>query len=104
MGTSLLYEDPLYLMNYAYAGLLAVKSYQMYTTDPVHFRELYIALLQNGFTASPAVLVKQFLGIDLSSARLVDDDMAVIDERIHDLSRADSLPPHESRSTSAGAI
>jgi oligoendopeptidase F len=49
----LMYEDPLYDVNYMYAGLLALKYYQLYSTRPEWFVPRYIALLTNGFTQPP---------------------------------------------------
>lgn len=37
--------------------------------DPAGFPAGYVALLQNGFTDSPQVLEKRFLGIDLDDTQ-----------------------------------
>ncbi len=62
----LMYEDPLYDVNYVYGGLLALKYYDLYTTKREWFVPRYMALLKNGFNHPPAELLKQFLEIDLS--------------------------------------
>ena len=51
---SLMYEDPLYDVNYVYGGLLALKYYDLYTTRREWFVPRYIALLKNGFNQPPA--------------------------------------------------
>ena len=82
---SLMYEDPLYDVNYVYGGLLAVKYYHLYTTRHDWFVPRYLALLKNGFDAPPAELLKRFLEIDLSGAGLLDDDLAVLNSRLNQL-------------------
>jgi len=61
----LMYEDPLYLVNYMYAGLLSLQYYAMYKKDPARFMPKYIALMKNGFDAPPAELLHR-LNIDLT--------------------------------------
>lgn len=82
---SLMYEDPLYDVNYVYGGLLAVKYYHLYTTRHDWFVPRYLALLKNGFDAPPAELLKGFLEIDLSGMGLLDDDLAVLSSRLSQL-------------------
>ena len=72
---SLLYEDPLYNINYVYGGLLALKYYQLYTADREHFLPRCIALLKNGFDAPPAVLLQHYLNINLFDDSLLLDDL-----------------------------
>ena len=49
---TLMYEDPLYDVNYVYGGLLALKYYDLYTARPEWFVPRYMALLKNGFNAT----------------------------------------------------
>lgn len=78
----LFFTDPLYDVNYLYAGLLALKYFSDFQTDPNRFSQRYVALLKNGFNDTPAALEKRFLAIDLSNeAGLVADAAALIDER-----------------------
>ena len=79
---SLMYEDPLYDVNYVYGGLLALKYYHLYTTRHDWFVPRYVALLKNGFDAPPAELLKRFLEIDLSGAGLLEDGLAVLNIRL----------------------
>jgi oligoendopeptidase F len=80
-------EDPLYLVNYLYAGLLATKMFDMVKHDPTAFQKHYVDLLRNGFYAPPAELLRRFFGRDLSQQQLVDDSMRVLQERIQALSQ-----------------
>lgn len=86
---SLMYEDPLYNINYVYGGLLALKYYQLYTADREYFLPRYIALLKNGFDASPAVLLQKYLKIDLFDESLLKDDLVLLNHRLDQL-KADS--------------
>ena len=79
---SLYFTDPLYDVNYLFAGLLALKYLQQLQLKPEGFPTRYDALLKNGFTDSPEVLEKRFLGIDLQDmAGLVRDASALIARR-----------------------
>ncbi len=46
-----MYEDPLYLANYLYAGLIAVQLFAQDQQDPEGFRERYLAVLGEGLIA-----------------------------------------------------
>ncbi len=83
----LFYTDPLYDVNYLYAGLLAIAYFSDFKRDPNAFAPRYVALLKNGFNDSPAALERRFLGIDLSDERaLVTNAAALIDARTAELS------------------
>jgi oligoendopeptidase F len=82
---SLMYEDPLYDVNYVYGGLLALKYYELYTTRREWFVPRYIALLKNGFDRTPAELLRQFLEIDLSGPGLLDSDLRLLNGRLDQL-------------------
>lgn len=79
---SLMYEDPLYDVNYVYGGLLALKYYDLYTTRREWFVPHYIALLKNGFNHPPAELLHEFLDIDLSGPALLNDDLELLSRRL----------------------
>jgi oligoendopeptidase F len=78
----LFYEDPLYDINYVYGALLALKYYEMYTRDPVHFVPRYVALMKNGFDAPPDVLLERHLGVDLRDPRLVTDAVRLLGNKV----------------------
>jgi oligoendopeptidase F len=84
---SLMYEDPLYDVNYVYGGLLALKYYHLYTTRHDWFVPRYVALLKNGFDAPPADLLKRFLEIDLSGPGLLEDGLTVLNTRLRELAQ-----------------
>jgi oligoendopeptidase F len=86
-AVSLMYEDPLYDVNYVYGGLLALKYYQLYSSNRAEFVPRYIALLKNGFDAPPAELLKRFLNIDLSSQSLLTDDLDLLNVRLNQLEK-----------------
>lgn len=65
----LYFTDPVYDVNYLFAGLLALEYLHQFHEDPVGFPGRYVALLENGFTDTPQALEKRFLGIDLDDAR-----------------------------------
>ena len=54
----------------------------MYRRDLEHFVPRYISLMRNGFDASPEVLLKSFLDIDLHDPRLVTNALSVVAEKI----------------------
>ena len=82
---SLMVEDPLYLVNYLYAGLLATKMFDMIKHEPVEFQKRYADLLRNGFYAPPPELLRKFFGRDLSQQELVDGSMDILQVRIQAL-------------------
>jgi oligoendopeptidase F len=82
---SLMFEDPLYDVNYVYAGLLALKYYQLYSIRHDWFVPRYIALLKNGFDKPPEELLSQFLEIDLSSPSLLNDDLNLLGRRLDEM-------------------
>jgi oligoendopeptidase F len=82
---SLMYEDPLYDVNYVYGGLLALKYYDLYTTRREWFAPRYIALLKNGFNHPPAELLSKFFSLDLSGAALLNEDLELLNRRLDQL-------------------
>jgi oligoendopeptidase F len=81
-GDRLFFTDPLYDVNYLYAGLLALQYFTGFQRDSTTFSKRYVALLKNGFNDTQAALEKRFLGIDLShEADLVANAGALIDAR-----------------------
>ena len=81
----LMVQDPLYQVNYLYAGLLATKMFDMVKHDPTAFQKRYLELLRNGFYAPPEQLLSKFFGRELSQPRLVDDSMNILQRRIQSL-------------------
>jgi oligoendopeptidase F len=85
MLARLMYEDPLYLVNYLYGGLLSLKYYEMFKKDPQEFSNKYLALMRNGFNNTPSVLLKKFLDIDLNDPQLLSDAMKLLENKIDEL-------------------
>jgi len=82
MAIPLMYEDPFYDLNYVYAGLLALEYSALQKQDPQGFATRYTALLEHGFDAPPAELLKKYLGIDLDDRKLVTDALRVLDAKM----------------------
>jgi hypothetical protein len=59
--------------------------YRLLQQDPFGFRVRYTELLQGGFSAPPAVLLRRLFGRDLTWEQLVADDMALLESRIGEL-------------------
>jgi oligoendopeptidase F len=85
---SLMYEDPLYLVNYLYAGLLATEMFDGVERDPSGFPKRYADLLRRGFYASPEELMRSFFGRRLSQKEMVDDCMNILKRRVDELAAA----------------
>ncbi|WP_165973530.1 M3 family metallopeptidase [Luteibacter rhizovicinus] len=85
MTKRLMYQDPLYLVNYLYAGLLATKMFDMATRDPADFQKRYARLLAEGFAAKPDDILRRFFGRDLPPGELVAADMEVIRRKTAEL-------------------
>jgi oligoendopeptidase F len=88
MTITLMYEDPFYDVNYIYGALLALNFYEMYLGDPERFVPRYIALMRNGFDATPAVLLKRFLNLDLNDPQLIANALRVVEDRINLLEKS----------------
>ena len=80
----LMYEDPLYLVNYMYAGLLSLQYYKMFKENPKAFLPKYISLMENGFDAPPDVLLKR-IGIDMNDPALVDNAVTLLTPMVNAL-------------------
>ncbi|MDR3666669.1 MAG: M3 family metallopeptidase [Ignavibacteriaceae bacterium] len=87
MVSRLMYEDPMYLINYVYGALLSLKYYEMFNKDPIGFSTKYLSLMRNGFNDTPSVLLKNFLNIDLNDPHLLNDAMDLLDKKIDDLQK-----------------
>lgn len=78
MRKRLLYEDPLYLVNYLYAALVACKLYEMDKADSIDFQKRYMTLLREGFDAPAAELIKRNMGFTLNESALLSGAMDLI--------------------------
>jgi oligoendopeptidase F len=80
MSVRLMYEDPFYDVNYVYGAIIALRMYAMYGRDPKAFAPRYAAMMKNGYTAPPAVLLKRFFDIDLDAP--IDDVVTLLKARV----------------------
>ena len=85
MTKQLMFEDPLYLVNYLYAGLFATKTYAMLKSGDLAFRARYLSLLEEGYNAAPATLMRRLFGSDVPIDHLVDDDIDVFSAKVTEL-------------------
>jgi oligoendopeptidase F len=83
---SLMVQDPLYQVNYLYAGTLAIKMFDMAKQDPVSFQKRYLTLLREGFYTSSSELLEKFFGRSQMQQQLVDDDIKIMKQKILALS------------------
>lgn len=86
MSRDLFYEDPFYTINYVYAALLAITYYQMYSADPAGFAPRYAALVEEGYTAPAADLLRRHLGIDIDDPTILDRSLAAYRRKLFELS------------------
>ena len=91
---SLMVQDPLYQVNYLYAGILAAHMFEMAEHDPAGFQKRYLPLLRNGFYAPPADLLQSFFGREVSQAELVREGMNTLEERIRALGEIHQIIRH----------
>ena len=94
MGKKLLFEDPLYYVNYLYAAVVAVALYDRVHTDR-DFASKYEALLRRGFDAEPETLLAS-LNIRLEDPGLVKAASRLIrskTEELRGLYDSEAAPP-----------
>ena len=85
MRKSLLFEDPLYLVNYLYASVVAVALYDKSHTDP-QFAGKYEALLRRGFDSEPQRILDS-IGIRLDDPALVQPAAHLLTEKTDELQK-----------------
>jgi oligoendopeptidase F len=89
-GKRLFYQDPLYLSNYLFAGLVAVKLYALSAEDS-DFAARYARVQARGFDREPGEVVEELIGHPVDWAQLADDDVAFFNEHVAALNHTD--PP-----------
>ena len=88
-----LFDDPLYLVNYLYAAVVAVALYDRAHTDP-DFASKYEALLRRGFDADPQMILAR-MGIRLNDPSLVKAAARLLQtktDELQQLYRAEGQP------------
>jgi oligoendopeptidase F len=83
MTKSLLFEDPLYLVNYLYASFIAAALYDRAQVDP-DFSRKYEALLRRGFDADPKTLLAT-IGIQLDDPSVIRGAIALFKAKTREL-------------------
>jgi oligoendopeptidase F len=94
MKKDLLYEDPLYLVNYLYAALLACRFHAMSEADPQGFRTRYLALLKQGYDGPGDDVLRRTMGFGLDTGALLGDALTLMRERTQKLEIAYRTLPH----------
>jgi oligoendopeptidase F len=82
----LLYNDPLYLVNYLYSGAIALSLFEQFRRDPQRFSSRYVRFLKRGYSAPPEELLRQ-LGVDLADSGLIAADLGLLSSRMAELER-----------------
>ena len=82
MRASLLVEDPLYLSNYLYSGLILAALYQQYTADPRGFTPRYLDFMHQPASAPPREMLMRTLGIALDDPALLRDAFALLEREV----------------------
>ena len=85
MRKSLVFEDPLYLVNYLYASVIAVALYDKSHTDP-QFPSKYEALLRRGFGSEPQAILAS-IGIRLDDSALIQPAARLLTEKTDELQK-----------------
>jgi oligoendopeptidase F len=83
MRKRLLFDDPLYLVNYLYAAVVAVALYDRAHTD-LDFASKFEALLRSGFDAEPQAILAR-MGIRLDDPSLVKAAARLLQTRTDEL-------------------
>jgi len=83
----LMWEDPLYLSNYMYSGMIALACFARYSSDSARFVRAYLSLLRGGWPAPAQELLRRHLGIEAEDPGLVRDSFALIERRLGELER-----------------
>jgi oligoendopeptidase F len=93
---SLMFEDPLYLVNYMYASLVAAALFDFVHRDPTTFRARYAEFLRAGFSATPEALLTKLFGHEVRADDLVASAMRLVSTRTAELAavyRQTEVPP-----------
>lgn len=89
----LYYQDPFYLVNYLYAGVIAINLYAEAKAHPATFAPRYRALLARGYDAAPEALLASLLGDGLTLDALATRAFDVIDAELDAIGGSDRTTP-----------
>jgi oligoendopeptidase F len=87
MRVSLMWEDPLYLSNYMYSGMLALAYFTRFASDSARFVPAYLSLLRGGWPAPAQQLLQRQLGMSIADTSLVTATFRSLQPRLEALDR-----------------
>ena len=82
MRAPLLVEDPLYLSNYLYSGLILTALYQQFQHDPRGFAPRYLDFMRQPASAPPQQMLKRTLGIALDDPGLLRETFTLLEGEV----------------------
>ena len=82
----LLFQDPFYLVNYMYAGMIAINLYKAVKDHPDTFPARYEALLRRGYDAPPLTLLATVLGKGMTGDTLATNAFRIMEDELHSAS------------------
>jgi oligoendopeptidase F len=85
----LFFQDPFYLVNYMYAGMIAINLYKAVKEHPDTFPAQYQALLRRGYDAPPMTLLAPILGKGITGDTLATNAFRVMQDEVHSASALD---------------
>jgi oligoendopeptidase F len=91
MAKPLLWEDPLYYVNYLYSSLVAVALFEKAHSDP-NFGRKYEAMLSRGFDTDPTTLLAT-VGIALGDRAMIARAVALFSAKVDELQAAYAVTP-----------
>lgn len=78
------YEQPMYNVNYVFAGVLALRFYQQLKTDP-EFVNAYLGLLRHPFDKPAPDLLREAVGVNLRDPALLEGAFSLMETRLDEL-------------------
>ncbi len=83
----LMFQDPFYLVNYLFAGIVAINLFDHVKSYPDTFPGRYEALLRRGYDASPFEMLAPLLGNRQSTETLAATALEVMEDQLGNLVR-----------------
>lgn len=84
MQAQLLFEDPLYLSNYLYSGLIGAELYTRYRSDPTTFASHYLKFLHDVGGGSPQDFMARDFGLRLDDPSTLERTFTMLDTLVND--------------------
>ena len=80
------FDSPRYYSNYLFAWVFALAVYERVQADPV-MAEKFVGLMKAGFSDEPAVLLRAYLGVDLSDPKGLERMLAFVEKKLAEFER-----------------